>query len=107
MVGCFIFFFAGRTNVYKQYSEFFEYDEQNKQDTDTGVEDTPQMDKKQTAVRFYFTLTYQLCNEDITKFEQIEQMSVYLCLTTCAYKKEQYLKQKEDMDKMKKKLKTN
>lgn len=70
------------------------------------MEDTPKLDKKQAAVRFYFSLTYQLSNEDITKFEQIELLSVYLVLTTCAYKKEQYLKQKEESDKIKKQLKT-
>ena len=99
------FFFANRTGIYKQYEEFFEYDPKDKQDGDDGVENTPQMDKTQASVRFYFTLTYQLAAEDITKFEQIENLPLYLCLTTAAYKKEQYLKQKEEADKLRKQMK--
>jgi hypothetical protein len=99
------FFFANRTSVYKQYEEFFEYDTEDKQDGDEGVDDTPKMDKGQVTARFYFTLTYQLASEDITKFEQIENIPLYLALTTAAYKKERYLKQKEEADKLRKQMK--
>jgi hypothetical protein len=97
------FFFSNKSNIYKQYSEFFEYDDQVKPEDKDGVDDTPKMDKKEATLRFYFSLTYQLATEEITKFGQIEELPLYLCLSTSAYKKEQYLKQKEEIDKMKKK----
>lgn len=63
------------------------------------------MDKTQTAARFYFTLTFQLANEDLTKFEQIDDMSLYLCLNTAALLKERYEKELEQIKKMEKEFK--
>jgi uncharacterized radical SAM superfamily Fe-S cluster-containing enzyme len=69
------------------------------------VDDTPKMDKTQTAARFYFALTFQLANEDLTKFEQIDDMSLYLCLNTAALLKERYEKELEQIKKMEKEFK--
>jgi hypothetical protein len=43
--------------------------------------------------------------EDITKFSQIEELPLYLCLSTASHKKEQYLKQKEELEKAKRQIK--
>lgn len=63
------------------------------------------MDKTQTAARFYFALTFQLANEDLTKFEQIDDMSLYLCLNTAALLKERYEKELEQIKSMEKQFK--
>lgn len=69
------------------------------------MEDTPQMDKTQASIRFYFALTYQLAKEDITKMEQIDGLNLYLCLNTAALMKERYEKEMEEMRKMERQIK--
>lgn len=105
MVWCERFFFHNRQSVYERYREFFDYEEQIKPDDSEGVEDTTKMGKKETAVRFYFNLTHQLAGEDITKFQQIDNQPLYLCLNICSMLKERYLKQKEELRKLEKQYK--
>jgi hypothetical protein len=63
------------------------------------------MGKAQTAARYYFALTFQLAKEDLTKFEQIENMSVYLCLNAASIFKERRLKEQEEIKKLQNKVK--
>jgi hypothetical protein len=63
------------------------------------------MGKKETTIRFYFNLTYQLATEHITKMEQIDNLSLYLCLNISALMKERFLKQKEELKKLEKQTK--
>ena len=65
------------------------------------MEDATKVDKTQNTIRFYFALTYQLAKDDITKFQQIDDLPTYLCLNTAALLKERYLKEKEEYDKIK------
>jgi len=75
-------------------------DDEIQEDDDQGVEDTPQMGKKESTARFYFTLTFQLANEDITKIKQIDKMSVYLILNTAAHLKDKRIKEMNDLKKL-------
>ena len=98
-------FFSRKQQIYHQYAEFFEYDPKNQPVDSDGVEQDAKVDKKQNTIRFYFNLTYQLAGDDITKMEQIDSISVYLCLNVAALIKERYLKEKEELDKMKRNMK--
>lgn len=69
------------------------------------MDDSPKMDKVQATIRFYFTLTYQLCGEDITKMEQMDDVNTYLCLNVASLLKERHLKEQEEIRKMNKKFK--
>ena len=93
------FFFANRKAVHFRYKELFGIDEQVEQVDDEGVQDTPQMDPRQAAARYYFNLTYQISGEDITKFRQMETMSVYLVLNTASLIKDRIIKEKEEQKK--------
>ena len=99
------FFFAGKHGLYKQFEEFFEFSEQSKPVDREGVEDTPKMDKANATIRFYFNLTYNLAKEDITKMEQIDDLNVYLCLSTASLMKERYEKEMEEYRKIEKQMK--
>ena len=95
------FFFGNRKNIHKQYQSFFEFnDEDTDKDIDDMEEDAEVVEKGSTS-RFYFTLTYRLAKEDITKLQQVEETNLYLCLNTASLMKEEVLKQKEEMRKMK------
>jgi hypothetical protein len=80
-------------------------DEPNQQNDDEGVDNTPKMGKAEATIRFYFTLTYQLCKEDVTKLEQMDDVNTYLCLNVASLMKERYLKEQEELIKMKKQIK--
>ena len=99
------FFFSNRTNLYQQYKEFFGVDEQNQQDDNEGVGDTPKMGKKEAAFRYYFSITLNLAGEDITKMNTIDELPVLLCLNTASFMKERADKQREEMKKMEKQYK--
>jgi hypothetical protein len=74
-------------------------DDEIPKDDNEGVEDTPTMGKKESTARFYFTLTLQLANEDITKIKQIDKMSVYLVLNTASILKDKRTKEINEMKK--------
>ena len=105
MVWCKHFFFHNRKFIYERYREFFDYEEQNQRNDSEGMEDTPKVDKKQSVIRFYFALTFQLAGEDITKMEQIDTQPLYLCLNISSLLKERYLKEKEELKKLEKQYK--
>lgn len=106
MVGSGQFFFSNKRNVYERYAEFFEYENENKQIDSEGVGDTSKVSATENTIRFYFALTYNLAKEDITKFQQIDELSLYLCLNISALVKERYLKEKQELDKLKKQIKS-
>lgn len=105
MVWCCQFFFSNINNIHNQYKEFFEVDDRSKSEDDDGVQDTPKMDKAQITNRFYFALTFQLVKEDITKFEQLDEVNVYLCLNAASLLKERRLKEEEELKKLQQKSK--
>ena len=59
--------------------------------------------KKEVAAELYKKSHDIISNyeEDITKFQQVEETNLYLCLNTASLMKEEVLKQKEEMRKMK------
>jgi len=103
LVWCCQFFFSNINNIHNQYKEFFEVDDGGQQESDDGVQDTPKMAKAQITNRFYFAITFQLAKEDITKFEQLDEVNVYLCLNAAALLKERRLKEEEEFKKLQKK----
>ena len=105
MGGC-QFFFSHKRNVYERYGEFFEYEDKNQQDDNEGVERPTEVSSTEATIRFYFALTYNLAKEDITKIQQIDELPLYLCLNTAALVKERYLKEKQELDKLKKQIKS-
>ena len=103
MVGSCAVFFFNRINLHKKYGGFFEYTEQDEREDDKDMEETPKISAKEATARFYFNLTYQLAKEDITKFEEVENMNLYLCLNVSSIMKERYLKEREQQRKMEQK----
>jgi hypothetical protein len=99
------FFFSNRNNLYQQYKEFFGVDEQNQPEDNEGVGDTTKMGKKEAAFRYYFSITFNLAGEDITKINQIDELPLLLCLNTASLMKERMEKQREEMKKMEKQFK--
>jgi len=95
-------FFALRNNIYRDFKGFFEAEEP---DTDGQDEDKKQVqddvpkDKNQIG-RFYWKCLMILCNDDITKMEQINNMNVILCLNFLSYKKDEAIEMKNEMKKM-------
>jgi hypothetical protein len=103
MVRCFCFFFGNRKHIHKLYKEFFGIDDEDTGKDNKGVEDDAEVDTKGSTARFYFTLTYRLAKEDITKFSEVENTNLYLCLNTASLMKDEIERQKEEMKKMEKK----
>lgn len=74
--------------------------DQDSQDGESSNEDTPQMAPSQATARFYYELTYKLANEDITKFEAIDNLNVYLCLNTASLIKDRIIQEKNEIKKL-------
>ena len=106
MVLLFQFFFSHLKRIRHSYKSFFE--EENTE-TEHTVE-TDELDSflppSEQAARFFFELTYQLSNEDITKFERINESNLYLCLNTASLIKDRVIKQENEMRKLKAKSKS-
>lgn len=100
MVRSIHFFFASIKRVHQQYRNFFESEEEDRELPETSDEDTPQIPPSETAIRFYFELTYQLANEDITKIERLNEMNMYLCLHTASLLKDRAIKQQMELKKL-------
>lgn len=103
MDGGISFFFSSRQHIHRQYSGFFEFNEQDENVDDGGVEETPEIPTKEVVARFYFTLIYRLANKDITKFNEVENMNLYLCLSVASLMKDEAEKEREELKKMEKK----
>jgi hypothetical protein len=103
LVGSLGFFFGNRNHIYKLYKEFFGVEDEESSNDNKGLEDDAEDDTKGSSSRFYFTLTYQLAKEDVTKFSEVENTNLYLCLNTASLMKEQADRQKEEIRKMEKK----
>ena len=93
--------------MHKKYGGFFEYTEQDEREDNDEVEQTPKIPAKEATARFYFNLTYQLAKEDITKFEEVENMNLFICLNVASIMKEKYLKELEQHRKMEQKYQMN
>ena len=94
------FFFASLKRVHQQYRNFFESDEEDREIPETDEEDTPKMAPSESAIRFYFELTYQLANEDLTKIDQLNETNMYLCLHTASLLKDRAIKQQNELKKL-------
>jgi len=70
-----------------------------------GVGDNAEMDATQATARFYFNLTYQLAKEDITKIEQVENMSLYMALNVASLMKDQYERERDEQNKLNQQMK--
>ena len=67
------------------------------------MEDTPEISPKEATARFYFTLLYRLAIEDVTKIAEVEKTNLYLCLNVASMMKDQIEREKEELEKMKRK----
>jgi len=100
-VGICQFFFSNLRVIHYKYKEFFGSDPEDEQVDTERVEDATEIPKTEMVARFYFSLTYLLSGEDITKFEQIDNTSIYLCLNTAALIKDRIELEKRQIEKMK------
>lgn len=64
-------------------------------------EDTAQESSSMVVARYYFQLTYELANRDITKIEQVNQQSVYLCLNVASLIKDEIIQKNNELKKIK------
>jgi hypothetical protein len=103
LVGSCTVFFFNRRNIHKKYAGFFGTDEQDERDDSEGVDETPKIPAKEATARFYFNLTYQLAKEDLTKFEEVENMNLYMCLNVASILKDRYEKEREEQRKIEQK----
>ena len=103
----FHFFFAYKSSISRKYKEFFGNEEQVETDIESDTEETTTIPPSEATARFYFQLTYQLAKEDLTKFHQIEDMSVYLCLNTASLIKDKIISEQNEMKKIKNEMKSN
>lgn len=95
MVGIFKFFFAFRRQIYRKYQEFFDYEDKDGENVSEGEEDSPKVSAKEATARFYFWGFQVLTNKDITKWDKVSNMPLYLCLNHLASHKEEVLKENE------------
>lgn len=58
---------------------------------------------KEATARFYFNLTYQLAKEDITKFEEVQNMNLYMCLNVASLLKDRYERELDEQRKLEQK----
>lgn len=70
------------------------------EDAETTEEDSTPMAPSEATARYYFELTYQLTGEDITKFDRLNDMNVYLCLNTASLIKDRVIKQQNELKKI-------
>lgn len=70
-----------------------------------GDEDTPKLADSEAAARFYFELSFQLAQEDITKFDGLNQMNMYLCLNAASLLKDRAIQQQNELKKLESKTK--
>lgn len=80
--------------------------DEDSKDNESGDEGAPQMAPSQATARFYYELTYKLANEDITKFETIDSLNVYLCLNTASLIKDRIIQEKNEIKKLEARQKT-
>jgi hypothetical protein len=55
------------------------------------------MAPSESTARFYFQLTYSLAKEDLTKFDRINEMNIYLCLNTASIMKDRIIQQQNEL----------
>lgn len=103
----FNFFFANKSSISRKYKEFFGTQTEVNEDVESDSEETTTIPPSEATARFYFQLTYQLAKEDLTKFHQIEEMSVYLCLNTCSLIKDRNIQEQNEIKKLKNEMKSN
>jgi len=95
LVGRVRFFFALRRQIYRKYKEFFDYEDDPSDNVSQGDEDAPQISPKEATGRFYFWGFQVLTTKDITKWNAVANMPLYLCLNHLASHKEEVLKENE------------
>jgi len=100
--GCATFFFSNVYRIHKRYSNFFESEDNDREGTETSEEDTPKMAPSESAARFYFEVSFELVNGDITKYERLTETNMYLCLTAASLIKDRVIKQENELKKLKK-----
>jgi hypothetical protein len=94
------FFFASLKRVHNQYRNFFETEDEDGKTPESDDEDITPMAPSESAIRFYFELTFQLANEDITKIDQLNEQNMYLCLHTASLLKDRAIKQQNELKKL-------
>lgn len=99
------FFFAHLKRIHHTYKHFFESEDEDRETPETTEEDTPVISPSESTTRFYFELTYQLAKEDLTKWDQLLETNMYLCLSTASLIKDRIIKQQNEMKKLEAKMK--
>ena len=94
------FFFSNRQNIHLRYQQFFEIDQQDESTDSKDTQETPEIPKRESVSRFYFSLTFNLANDDLTKIQQIEEMNVYLVLNAASFLKDRRIKEENELKKL-------
>ena len=63
------------------------------------------MAPSESAARFYFEVSFQLANEDITKFDGLNNLNMYLCLNAASLLKDRVIAQENELKKLERKNK--
>lgn len=103
MVWCINFFFAYVNNIHKKYGKFYESDDDATKDGEEGDEDTTKMGATEAAARFYFELTFQLAQGDITKIDSLNNLNMYLCLNAASLLKDRVIQEQNELKKLERK----
>ena len=59
----------------------------------------------EAAARFYFELTFELINGDLTKYDQFNELNMYLCLNAASLVKDRMIKEMNEIKKLEAKQK--
>lgn len=94
-------FFLHKQRVHKQYKEYFGVTDEDPQVEGEREERAPQMAPKEATARFYFNASLELAQNDITKLTHIDQLPIYLCLSTLARNKDIREAERRELEKIK------
>ena len=93
------FFFVHVKRIHKGYRNFFESSDEDRETSEAGDEDTPEMAPTEATARFYFELSFTLAGDDLTKISQLNKTNMYLCLNTASLLKDRLIKEQNEMKK--------
>jgi hypothetical protein len=99
-------FFSHLKRIHYEFKQFFESEDDDRETNKTSEEDTPSMAPSQATARFYFELTFNLANQDITKHPLIDNSNMYLCLNAAALMKDRIIKEQNELKQHEKKMKS-
>ena len=99
MVWSYEFFFAFRKHIYRKYQNFYEVEEQDIELPVDGDEDSTKISTTEAVARFYFGSLNLLAKDDVTKYQKVLRVPLYLCLNAMSAHKERVEKDNERLRK--------